>query len=193
MQALLHPSFRTETKRVREGEEIVRRLSLSLMFLIGGLLGMAAGSALADSSASVAELALPDIAYSHSAQSSSGTMTLTATNDATTGFSVTILASDFVYSGLFGGSAIGASNFSVTGAGTPVMSTGQPADPIGGPRVPVAIATGGLDVPRKTIQADAGFGVGTYTQALGVTLSIPGQTSAGTYTSTLTTTISAAP
>lgn len=73
------------------------------------------------------------------------------------------------------------------------MTTGQAVDPIGGPRVPAANATGALDVARKTIQADAGFGVGTYTQALGVTLSIPGQTSAGTYTSTLTTTISAAP
>lgn len=171
----------------------MKRLSLLLLLLFGGLLGQAASSALAVSSASVANLALADVVYSHATQSSSGTMTLTATNDATTGFSVTILASDFAYSGSYGGSPIPAANFSITSAGTPVVTTGQAVDPTGGPRVPAANATGALNVTRKTIQADAGFGVGTYTQALAVTLSIPGQARAGAYTSTLTTTISAAP
>lgn len=164
-----------------------------LLLLFGALLGTAAGSALAVSSASVANLTLSDVLYSHAAQSSSGTMTLTATNDATTGFSVTILASDFAYSGLYSGSPIPAANFSITSAGTPAVTTGQAVDPTGGPRVPATNATGALNVARKTIQANAGFGVGAYTQALAVTLSIPGRTRAGTYTSTLTTTISAAP
>ena len=161
--------------------------------LLGGLLGMAASSALAASSASLAVLALPAVGYSHSSQLSQGTMTLTATNDATTGFSVTILASNFAYSGLYDVSPIPAANFSITLAGVPVVTTGQAVDPTGGPRVPPTNAAGPLNVARKTIQANAGFGVGTYTQALAVTLSIPGQTRAGTYTSTLTTTISAAP
>lgn len=169
----------------------MKRLLLLLFF--SGLLGTAAGSALALSSASVANLALPAVIYSHAAQSSSGTMTLTATNDATTGFSVTILASGFAYSGLNAGSPIPAVNFSITLAAAPAVTTGQAVDATGGPRVPATNATGALNVARKTIQADAGFGVGTYTQALAVTLSIPGQTRAGTYTSTLTTTIGAAP
>ena len=164
-----------------------------LLLLAGGLLGTATGSALAVSSASVANLALPDVVYSHAAQSSSGTMTLTATNDAASGFNVTIVASSFAYSGLNAGSPIPAANFSITSAATPVMAAGQAVDATNGPKVPAVSPVGTLDVARKTVQANAGFGVGTYTQALAVTLSVPGQARAGTYTSTLTTTISAAP
>lgn len=164
-----------------------------LLLLLGGSLSTAAGSALAVSSASLTDLDLPAVSYSHDPQSSGGTMTLTATNDATTGFSVTILASDFAYSGIYGGSPIPAVNLSITSAAAPVVTTGQAVDVIGGPRVPAANAIGTLDVARKTVQADAGFGVGTYTQALEVALSIPGQARAGTYTATFTTTISAAP
>ena len=164
-----------------------------LLLLAGGLLGTATGSALAVSSASVANLALPDVVYSHAAQSSSGTMTLTATNDAASGFNVTIVASSFAYSGLNAGSPIPAANFSITSAATPVITAGQAVDATNGPKVPAVSPVGTLDVARKTVQANAGFGVGTYTQALAVTLSIPGQTRAGSYTSTLTTTISAAP
>ena len=147
----------------------------------------------AASSASVANLALPAVAYSHSAQSSSGTMTVAATNGAATGFSVTILASAFAYSGPNAGTSIPAANFSITSAATPVMTAGQAVDGTGGPKVPTVSPVGTLDSARKTVQANAGFGVGTYTQALGVTLSIPAQSRAGTYTDTLTTTIAAAP
>ncbi|CAN5461824.1 hypothetical protein BH20CHL6_BH20CHL6_15370 [soil metagenome] len=52
---------------------------------------------------------------------------------------------------------------------------------------------GTLDSARKVVQANAGYGEGTYTQDLGVSLLIPAQSRAGTYTGTLTTTISAAP
>ena len=176
-----------------ESMEFVKRLPLLLLLLFAGLLGAAAGSAFAVSSASVANLTLPAVVYSHVAQSSSGTMTLTATNDATTGFSVTILASNFVYSGVNAGSPIPAANFSITSAATPVMTAGQAVDATNGPKVPAVSPVGTLDGARKTVQANAGFGVGTYTQALAVTLSVPGQARAGTYTSTLTTTISAAP
>ncbi|MEO6045225.1 MAG: hypothetical protein ABIQ47_15095 [Tepidiformaceae bacterium] len=170
----------------------MKRLSL-LLLLFGGLLGTAADSAFAVSSASVANFALPTIVYSHAAQSSSGTMMLTATNDAASGFNVTIVASNFAYSGPNAGSAIAAANFSIASAATPVMTAGQAVDATNGPKVPAVSPVGTLDVARKTVQANAGFGLGTYTQALGVTLSVPGQARAGTYTSTLTTTIAAAP
>lgn len=146
-------------------------------------------------SASVANLALGGLSYSHSAQASTGTMTLTA-DDSTgsnLGWNVTILSSAFVYTGINGGTDIPAANFSITSAAAPTRSAGQAVDATGGPRVPVISPVGTLDSARKTLQALVTFGNGTYTQALGVSLSIPADSAAGTYTGTLTTTISAGP
>jgi len=52
---------------------------------------------------------------------------------------------------------------------------------------------GALDTARKVVQANATYGEGTYDQALGVSLTIPAESRAGTYTGTLTTTVTAAP
>lgn len=145
--------------------------------------------------ASVANLALADVAYSHSAQTQTGTMTLTADDSSGSGagWNVTILSSAFVYSGANSGTNIPAANFSLTSAAAPVMTAGQAVDATNGPKVPTVSPVGTLDTARKTVQANAGYGLGTYTQALGVSLSIPAQSRAGTYTGTLTTTIAAAP
>jgi hypothetical protein len=59
--------------------------------------------------------------------------------------------------------------------------------------VPPTSPLGTLDTPRKTLVATAAYGAGTYTQALGITLSIPSQSRVGVYTGTLTTTITSAP
>lgn len=147
--------------------------------------------------ASVANLALPSASYAHSAQTSTGTMTLTA-DDSTgsnLGWNVTIVSSAFVYSGSNSGSNIPAANFSLTSAAEPTATAGQAVDVlgVGGPKVPTLSPVGTLDSARKTVQAMTMFGNGTYTQALGVSLSIPARSAAGTYTGTLTTTISAAP
>jgi hypothetical protein len=48
-------------------------------------------------------------------------------------------------------------------------------------------------VARKTLQAELTFGEGTYTQSLGASLAIPAQSRVGTYTGTMTVTISAGP
>ena len=146
-------------------------------------------------SASVANLTLDSVAYSHSAQTSTGSMTLTADDSTGTGlgWNVTIQSSEFVYSGGNDGTNIPASNFSLTSAAEPVATAGQAVSGIGGPRVPVVSPIGTLDSARKTVQAVVAFGQGTYTQALGVSLSIPAQSRTGTYTGTLTTTIAAAP
>ncbi len=149
--------------------------------------------ALAVRNASVADLVLGGISYSHSAQQNSGTLVLTASDDAADGWNVTILSSAFVYSGTNGGTNIPAANFALTSAAAPVATAGQAIDATGGPKVPAVSPVGTLDTARKTIQAAAGFGQGTYTQALGVTLTIPAQSRAGTYTGTLTTTIAAGP
>lgn len=148
-------------------------------------------------SASVANLTLASVAYSHTAQTSTGSMTLTA-DDSTgsnLGWNVTILSSAFAYTGSNSGTNIPAANFALTSAAAPTRTAGQAVDAlgVGGPKVPTISPVGTLDTARKTVQALALFGKGTYSQALGVSLSIPDQSAAGTYTGTLTTSITAAP
>jgi len=157
---------------------------------------MVPGLASAALSASVANLTLPAVTFSHSAQVSSGTMTLTATDTAFPiglGWNVTIQASTFVYSGPNNGTNIPASSFALTSAAAPVLVSGQAIDATNGPKVPAVSPLGTLNTARKVLQANLLYGVGTYTQALGVSLTIPAQARAGTYTTSLTTTISAGP
>jgi hypothetical protein len=145
--------------------------------------------------ASIADLTLPAVTYSHTDQTASGTMTLTAEDTSGTGagWNVTVQSSAFAYSGANGGSSIPAANFSITAGDPPTLASGQAIDPTGGPKVPPTNSTGTLDVARKTLHAEAGFGQGTYTQALDVSLTIPALSRAGTYTATLTVTIAAGP
>lgn len=181
------------------------RRGLSIMLAATATMALVLPVAAADSvtqavtggtrTASVAALALDSVAYSHSAQNSAGSMTLTA-DDSTgsnLGWNVTILSSAFAYTGGNSGSNIPAAKFSLTSAAAPTMTAGQAVDATAGPKVPTIGPVGTLDAARKTVQADATFGNGTYTQVLGVSLSIPAQSAAGTYTGTLTTSITAAP
>jgi hypothetical protein len=147
--------------------------------------------------ASVANLALSSVAYSHSVQASNGSMALTA-DDSTgsgAGWNVTILSSAFVLSGGDGTKDISAANFALTAADAPVVTAGQAINVTAGngPAIPTISPVGTLDSARKTVQAGVGFGQGTYTQNLPVTLTIPAYSAAGTYTGTLTTSITAAP
>lgn len=146
-------------------------------------------------SASVANLTLGSMTTSHSDQTNAGTMALTA-DDSTgsnLGWNVTILSSAFVYTGANGGTDIPAVNFALSSAAAPSRTAGQTISTTGGPKVPTISPVGTLDSARKTLQALATYGKGTYTQDLGVSLTIPADSAAGTYTGTLTTTISAAP
>ena len=149
--------------------------------------------------ASVADFGLTAVGYSHSLQNTPGDMVLTA-DDSTgsaAGWNVTILSSNFVHDGT--GIDIPATGFGLTSAAQPVATAGQAVVGTGllgdaGPKVPMDVSpVGALSDARKVVQADAGFGQGTYTQALGVSLAIPADTRAGTYTGLLTTTIAAAP
>ena len=173
------------------------------------LAGLAPSASAADSvtqsvtagtrTASVTALDLAAVGYSHLAQTPTGTMTLTADDStgANNGWNVTILTSAFVWTAGGGGASTGtnipAANFSLTSAAGSVMTAGQAVDATNGPKVPETSPVGTLDSARKVTQANAAFGNGTYTQALGVSLAIPAQSAAGTYTGTLTTTIAAAP
>lgn len=144
-------------------------------------------------SASVADLALPSLTYAHTAQNSSGMMTLTADDSTGTaqGWNVTIQSTAFVYAGAYAGANIPAANFSLTSVGTPSTDAGQAVDGVNGPRS--VTTTGTLDSARKVIQSTVGYGVGRYSQSLGVTLAVPAQARVGTYTGTLITTITAGP
>lgn len=162
-------------------------------------------------SASVADLALPAVSYSHSDQATSGNLTLTAqdtgrqecvllvcstVND---GWNVTIQASAFSYSGPNNGTAIPAANLVITTAHPPSRVSGQEISSTAGPRT--TNVTGTLDVSRKTLQADGPsgdltptyYGIGTYEQMIDVSLTLPGRSRVGTYTTTLSVTMSAGP
>jgi hypothetical protein len=148
--------------------------------------------------ASVANLTLTSVAYQNAAHDVTGTMVLTA-DDSTgsgAGWNVTIVASDFVWVGTAnGGTDIPAANFALTTAAAPALVAGQAisAPAATGPQVPATSPIGALSTARKTLHATAAYGAGTYTQNLGVTLTIPAQSRVGVYTGTLTTTITSAP
>ena len=94
-----------------------------------------------------------------------------------------------------GGIDIPAAKFALTSAAAPDLIAGQVVSVAAatGPQVPPTSPLGTLDTPRKTLVATAAYGAGTYTQALGVTLTIPAMSRVGVYTGTLTTTITSAP
>jgi hypothetical protein len=148
--------------------------------------------------ASVADLTLTSVPYQNAAHNVSGSMVLTA-DDSTgsgAGWNVTIISSAFVWVGTAnGGTNIPAANFALTSAAAPAMVAGQVVSVAAstGPQVPPTSPFGTLDTARKTLVATAAYGQGTYTQALGVTLTIPAMSRVGTYTGTLTTTITSAP
>lgn len=148
--------------------------------------------------ASVADLTLTSVAYQNAAHDVTGTMVLTADDNTglAAGWNVTILSSAFVWVGTAnGGANIPAANFALTSAAAPTLVVGQvvSATAATGPQVPPLSPLGTLDTARKTLSATAAYGAGTYTQDLGVMLTIPAQSRVGVYTGTLTTTITSAP
>jgi hypothetical protein len=148
--------------------------------------------------ASIADLTFTSVPYQNSAHDVTGTMTLTA-DDSTgsgAGWNVTVMSSAFTWVGTAnGGIDIPASGLALTTAAAPTFIYGQAIGPAlsTGPQVPPTSPLGRLDTPRKTLVATAAYGSGTYSQALGVTLTVPAMSRVGTYTGTLTTTITSAP
>jgi hypothetical protein len=148
--------------------------------------------------ASVADLTFTSVGYQNAAHDVTGSMTLTA-DDSTgsgAGWNVTIMSSAFVWVGTAnGGTDIPAAGLALTTAAAPTLVAGQAVSVAAatGPQVPPTSPFGTLDTPRKTLVATAAYGAGTYTQALGVTLTIPAMSRVGVYTGTLTTTITSAP
>ncbi len=178
-------------------------MSLAAMLAVG-----AAVPALADDTvtgeinagirtAIIADLDLDAVDYSHADQNILDTMVLTVDDSTGTGdgWNVTVQAGDFELDGDVGTTNdIAASNFVLDSNAIPVMTAGQAINVTAGngPEVGLAV-TGSLDAARKVIFAGIGYGQGTYTQNLGVTLTVPGYSRAGTYTSTLVVTNGAGP
>ena len=148
--------------------------------------------------ASIGDVTLTSTAYQNAAHNVSGTMTLTADDSTGTGagWNVTVQSSAFVWVGTAnGGIDIPATRFALISAAAPTLIAGQIVGVAAatGPQVPPTSPLGTLDTPRKTLSATAAYGSGTYSQALGVTLTIPAMSRVGTYTGTITTTITSAP
>jgi hypothetical protein len=142
-------------------------------------------------SASIADLNLQAVNFSTSAQDSAGNLTLTAgeAGCAAQGWNVTIQATDWARDG--GGTAIPKNAFALTQVSNPTVVAGQGIDNNGGPKPVNSLGT--LDQSRKVLQATPGYGLGTYSQTLGVKLTIPAITLPGTYKTTVTTTITTGP
>jgi hypothetical protein len=141
--------------------------------------------------ASIADMTLTPVNFSTAAQDSPGTLTLSAAENgcAAQGWNVTIQASAWARDG--GGTPIPDTAFALTQVSNPSVVSGQGIDNNGGPK-PVN-SLGVLNQSRKVLHANAGYGLGSYAQNLGVKLTIPAITLPGTYKTTVTTTITAGP
>lgn len=122
--------------------------------------------------ASIDAVDLGSAAYSHTDQQLNGSMALSVDDKTGTGdgWNVTVKASDFAYTGDNAGTAIGADNLVLGTIADPVYVEGQQIDAIDGPLAFNANDGMALDTDRKVIFANAGFGSGSYTQSLPVTL-----------------------
>jgi hypothetical protein len=153
--------------------------------------------------ASAAAVTLPGLATAHTQQVNTGSMTVTADDSTGTGagWAVTEQVSALVYSGSAGGTDIPASNLAISGVDAVTATAGQTIDITGTDALPTGPqsanitsgVSGTLDAPVTVLVAGAGFGQGTYTVPVNLSLTVPAESRVGTYTGTLTTTISAAP
>jgi hypothetical protein len=175
--------------------------------LISGLaiaasLGIGMGTAGADTvsvsvvpgsmSASTTDLHLSPLTFSYASQGIIGEVQISAT-DATTpesGWSVNLQADDFT-----GPATIDAANLEVYYVDAPVAVAGQAIN-AGGPKIPGFTALGSISTRtggRNVMHALAGSGKGTYTENVGLQLTLPAQAPVGDYHTTLTVSITAAP
>ena len=144
--------------------------------------------------ATIADATLPSSIFQNTEHLVTGDLALSAedTTASGLGWNVTVLSSAFVYSGTAAGGVlnnIAADQFTLRTAALPVWVSGQvevdtTAFPAAGRVVPVT-----LNTARMVVSATAAYGQGSYTQALGVDLLIPAMAPIGTYTATLTVTI----
>lgn len=187
--------FRNRFKKAAAG------MGLAAMLAVGAMAPVLAADTVSGDitsgslTASIADLDLGSVSYSHTSQNMNGTMALTVDDQTGTGdgWNVTVQASNFIYSGTNNGSDIAASNFALGTIANPVHVAGQAIDGTNGPLADNGNDSATLDSARRVIYANAEYGSGEYTQNLPVVLTIPATSRAGTYTSTLTVTAAAGP
>jgi len=141
--------------------------------------------------ANIADMTLAPVSYSEASQESPGTMTITAAEMGCAGKGWNVTVQTSAWTRQDGGPAIPANAFSLMQVADPASVSGQGIDAIGGPRLVSNVGT--LSQPRKVLQANAGFGLGSYSQVLGVKLTIPATALPGTYKAVVTTTITTGP
>lgn len=123
--------------------------------------------------------------YSFSPQYVSGSLSYQVTGNGCTGWNVQVAATDFIYSGAAGGTAIPNGDASVA-PGTPIAVTGSLTGLTAG-------SGGALGSSQKVLSASATNGLGTYDQLLSIGVTIPGGARVGSYASTFTITAAAGP
>lgn len=153
--------------------------------------------------ASASDVTLTPVTTAHTDQDSAGSLTVTADDSSGTGagWNVTQQVSALAYSGTNGGTDIPAANVSVTSVGAATLTAGQAIDSTGTDAAPTGPqsanvtsgVSGTLDTPVKVLVAGANFGQGTYSLPVNLNLTVPANSRAGSYTGTLTTTITSAP
>ena len=136
----------------------------------------------------------PGAIYSTAAQDSLADLTLAAADNRGTraGWTVSVLSSDFVYSGADGtGTDIPVSAFSIVSMtqGEVTKVTGQVVNATAATGPNVGTTLGTLGLARTVLVATAAYGDGSYTVPLHAKLVLPAQARVGTYTATLTVTI----
>ncbi len=129
-----------------------------------------------------------DLQFSTAAQSTSAALLLEAGmrgGCAHDGWKVTLMASDLVATGI---GTINASNVRAVSLRAITRVNGQPQLPL-----PGTVGNTPLNTPVMVMQALPNTGNGVYLESIGLALMIPGSSAPGTYSTTLTTTISVGP
>jgi hypothetical protein len=171
----------------------LRRPEIAVLTGVGLALVLVAPT-FAATTASIANLTMAAATVSHVAQNKAGTLALSVTDTVGLGWNVTVQSSSMRYSGAFGSTPandIPAANLSLGTPAAPAFVSGQAINGTNGPK---AVGTGGvLSAAIKVINANSGFGKGSYTQNVPLTVGIPANPRQGTYTATLTVTITVGP
>jgi hypothetical protein len=120
-------------------------------------------------------------------QTAVGALTYRVTGAGCSGWSTSVFAGPFTYTGSARSLDIPANNLVLTNLTAPSVISGSGAGVAG------TAQTGGLGTTRKLITATPGSGNGTYEQQLAIAMTLPAGTTIGTYKSTIIISTSAAP
>lgn len=136
-------------------------------------------------SATISDVNFGQLTYSFEDQTATGTVTITATDDRGTagGWNLTLQGTDFNNGGT---ETFAITNLNLT-AGTVTTTGGNGTAPVASANTPVTTTA------AAALTAAPGTGDGSYSNAKDATLTVPGGTLVGTYTSTLTVEITEAP